>query len=427
MDTLTKSLESAFETVGGFDEDEYFVEPPRADFEEGDDGAARKSHAESIQDSLKKAFNDEIDNRYDRAREDAGKAIQKDFKDLTALERKNLAAVLRKERFDDPEQEQARKDTLAKLKGLEPEKKDRPETVSEARDSVSASVNEAAKTVDSRLATRDLATPEQRQYRSELKSLFPGKKLSETLTVLEAWGDYLVADPQGAWKLIAQELAKLPAWRETTTKETKGDALSDAYDDTFDLEDLAPFIEKYGADLPEKLKEVAELLQEGRKDPAKAAARLALKHGATMFGDPQQPPQPQQAQPPEPQEPMTPEQKMASFDNGLEQVIKSNKLPGFETPEMQNDVADVMESPDFPWGDVTIRTADGRVAIDGYKALQFAYQVVKDRSSKREAEQAARFAKARQSVTGAPSHDAVVPARGGGIHGSLERAYVRMN
>lgn len=133
------------------------------------------------------------------------------------------------------------------------------------------------------LSTKDFGGT--REHRRAIKSLFPGEKLSQVLTVAEKWDAALRENPTlETVEKLAAEILKLP--RTAKGKETaeaaegKTKSVDRAFEDAGDREDMQAFVEKYGDRLPGILERLSIWLPDLKEDPHGAGARLLASFGA---------------------------------------------------------------------------------------------------------------------------------------------------
>lgn len=261
------------------------------------------------------------------------------------------------------------------------------------------------------LSTKDFK--DTREHRRSIKSLFPGEKLSQVLTLAEKWDALLRQNPtMETVEKLAAEILKLPRTAKGKEKaeanEGRSKSIDRGFEDQEDREELKAFEKKYGDRLPSILERLSVWLPEIKEDPYGAGSRLLASMGA-LDGPPAaaQPPAQQQQLP----SPATPEEDRERVSLGLQKAIDHNILPGLKNDEIAFAVADVlMRMP---------RTNDR------FADLQKAYAIVVQSAAPAQ-EKPAHDAKGSKSISGAPSSPSGPRrAKGGakGLDDALNRAF----
>lgn len=271
------------------------------------------------------------------------------------------------------------------------------------------------------LSTKEFSST--REHRRSIKSLFPGEKLSQVLTIAEKWDGLLRENPtMETVEKLAAEILKLPRTAKGKEQAEAGEGRTKALDrgaeDAADHEDITAFVEKYGDRLPSILERLTVWLPEIKEDPYGAGARLLASMGAI---DPPQAAQQQtkqeQRQPisvngfvPGSRPPATPEEHTACLLQGIDNHANGS-MPGLKDDDIAFAVAEVLaRMPRTGNPDADLQTAYRLVVAEAPAAAK---EPVKD-------------AKGGKSISGAPASPSVPRrAKGGakGLDDALNRAF----
>jgi hypothetical protein len=193
--------------------------------------------------------------------------------------------------------------------------------------------------------TKEFNDPEMVKHRRELKSRFPGTKLSARMEAFERWDEQFQKDPVGTREALMNEYLKYSPSNFAKAKPVKeGEGLERAVnrglESAADREDLKIYEAKYGERLPHILRQLNETEIDLISDPIGASARLAANYGAltapaaqTQAGAPQ-PAQSAQLPPPASLE--------ESVRRGLDKAIEHNIFPGLQNDQIADTVATVL-------------------------------------------------------------------------------------
>jgi hypothetical protein len=305
----------------------------------------------------------------------------------------------------------------AKQRGEEP--KDKPKAWSkddavEDRRLRSETISRAVeKHNETRRATsREMNDEEVRTARRELRDRFPGHSLASRLESFEKWEAAFKRDPVGTREAIMAEYLKMAPQNFSKSKERKYSqgirgALEKGEENARDLADLKPYMDKYGKHFPHLLKQLNSIEADLVSDPVGTSARLAATYGAPATEAQQQQHEQQQAQQ------QYRERRVADMHKAFDLIVQHKIMPGIENAELQDKIADVLESKDF------IRTGDP------FQDLRTAYAVA--RMDAQIAEQGKDKPKPSKSISGPPgsNQQARKQAPAKSAREALERAVSR--
>lgn len=251
----------------------------------------------------------------------------------------------------------------------------------------SETLDRAFKKADEKRApsNREMNDEDVRKARRELRDRFPGHSLASRLESFEKWEEAFKRDPVGAREAIMAEYLKMAPQNFATSKERKYSdgirgSLERGEENARDLADLKPYVDKYGKNFPHLLKQLNSIEADLIADPVGTSARLAATYGAPATEAQQQQQEHKQAQQ------QYRERRVADMHKAFDLIVQHKIMPGIESPELQDKIADVLESKDF------VRT--GNPLHD----LQTAYAVARLDIQVAEQEKA----KPSKSIAGAP-------------------------
>jgi hypothetical protein len=372
--------------------------PAEADKEKKED--SRKPFRASWRDAVAKVDKQTKQRDFDAS---IKSLLARDMKDLTHRERQQLTRQL-VSKFDDPENEKARREVLKELRALEPKRKDKPETEAERSNNQRAAIEKAMRRVgedvanDPKAVRKALSQPEHREVQNKLRERFGGEPLPKILERFASWWDRLQAAPATAWQQLAQQYAlHLSQPPKPENSKGKPSALDRAFASVADFEGLESWIKNYGGELPELIRRAEMWDAQLRADPWGAAARLASSFGGVEGL--------QQAQ----QRPVTEEQQAYNETaKTVQSFIDSGRMPAIANERVADAVSFVLENM-------------GRTD-DPYADLQSAYDFV---VLGKPLGQAAGQVRASKSISGAPSSGHLQPAQAPSTsnRAAIERAW----
>ncbi len=352
----------------------------------------------SIRDSLKTAEKAATERAHNKLmQETLGKPLDK----MTAKERRELASWLREQKPESDEEKEARKGLLAEFKKLEP-KRDKPESVSDGWKNREGALKRAFESQEGKLNKADLSTTEQRQIRADIKARWPDKNLGDVIGYFWKVHEALTKNPH-SWEQLAREYAEQTNPLNDKKGEAKdqgkniSDSLKRAAGDLEDMTGLAPWIKKFGKDLPELLRRANEWDKAMREDPYGTAARLSA-----MLGGLREPQQQVMQQQPD----MSPQMHHASPEeiNSLTELFAA-QVPDFD--EHSEEILSIIDSGIIP------------SHVAPLHVLQLAHQMARDRAAKGVSTTRRR----QKSISGgAPGPQSGKRSPSPSIRGSLERA-----
>ena len=192
---------------------------------------------------------------------------------------------------------------------------------------------------------KDFAKPEIRKLREEIKSRYPGHKLSDLMKTMEKWEEGFKKDAIGTREAIMQAYLQVSPQNFSENEPKKyhsglSGSVDKAVDDALDLRDLDEYVQKYGDNLPHILRQCAQFDRDMIDDPVGTSARLAANYGALRPVAQQQQPQ---AETIKPVHERTRDEDNASVSKALELLTqKCNEpnhewhMPGFDRDDVQN-------------------------------------------------------------------------------------------
>lgn len=318
------------------------------------------------------------------------------------------------QRADEKAKERAKERAAAKSEQKKDETKDPTFSPNHMEDQkiLSDIMDKASNGSVEKFSERDFVSKESREHRQALRSRYPGASLGDVMAQFEQWETAFRRDPVTTREEIMASYLKYSPQNFTKAKDREyeagaGGSVERAEESQRDMQELKPYLEKYGKHFPFLMRQLVEFDKGMMDDPVGTSARLAANYGA-LDAPPSQ--QVQTLAQPAPQQHQVPEH-MASVHQGLELAIQTNVLPGLERPEIQEAVAVALESGAVP------RTGDRFVDLKAAHAF-----VVKRLNEKPQ-----RAARGSKSISGAPGRgSAPGKPRSDGLDASLDKAFGRM-
>lgn len=217
----------------------------------------------------------------------------------------------------------------------------------------SETLDRAFKKADEKRAptSREMNDEDVRKARRELRDRFPGHSLASRLESFEKWEEAFKRDPIGTREAIMAEYLKMAPQNFSKSKEREYSkdirgSIDRAEENARDVADLKPYMDKYGKNFPHLLKQLNSIEADLIADPVGTSARLAATYGAPATEAQQQQHEQQQAQQ------QYRERRVADMHKAFDLIVQHKIMPGIESPELQDKIADVLESKDF------VRTGD---------------------------------------------------------------------
>jgi hypothetical protein len=267
---------------------------------------------------------------------------------------------------------------------------------------------------EDKVTSKEINTKESREHRQSLRQRYPGAKLGELFERFENWDAQFRRDPVAAREaLMSAYLQIAPHYFEKVEEKEEESglrgSLARASADQRDLEELQPFIDKYGRNFSAVLRHLHDIDRDMIADPTGVSARLAATFGAPVTATQQAQYERRAVQERHRQ------QEIQNVTRGLELVIQHNVIPGMEDPAFVERIVEVLESGELPR--TKDRFADLRAAADMARARQ--------KKPADDADQRKRLDRGSRSIHGSPSTSIAGGASSSGIRKSLTKAFSR--
>jgi hypothetical protein len=215
------------------------------------------------------------------------------------------------------------------------------------RRSALSSVQKAMAAVNGTPSDTDISAADYRMNRDALRQRYPGRSLADMVATAEQTEAAFKDDPVAARSAIIANYARMPVENLPTYKppvhaEGLRGSLQRARQDQADAEDLKAAEKKYGANLPQILKQLEAFDRGMINDPANTSARLATAYGAPATHEQIEPYKAAQAQK---QAAAAHQQRFDTMHQGVQDMIAKGHLPGDKAT--LHEVVAVLRDPKF--------------------------------------------------------------------------------